>query len=80
MAQLYHDDFDKGPAYPFDWSQSGVGVLNERADNRKLTRFKREIASFVVTSPCPPLFHPETRTEDEFLDPLMKNFGLRLAG
>ena len=73
-AQLFHDDFNKGPEYPFDWSQSGVGVLNEREDNRKLTRFKKEIASFVVASPCPPLFEPETRTEDEFLEPLMQNF------
>ena len=73
-AQLFQDDFRKGPAYPFDWSQSGVGALNEREDNRKLTRFKKEIASFVVASPCPPLFEPETRTEDEFLEPLMQNF------
>ena len=73
-AQLYHDDFTKGPSYPFDWSQSGVAVLNERHDNRKLTRFKREIASFVIAGPCPPLFEPETRTEDEFLEPLMQNF------
>lgn len=73
-AQLYHDDFGKGPEYPFDWSQSGVAVLNERPDNRKLTRFKKEIASFVIASPCPPLFDPETRTEDELLEPLMQNF------
>ncbi len=73
-AQLYHDDFSRGPAYPFDWSQSGVGVLNERTDNTKLTRFKKEIASLVIASPCPPLFEPETRTEDEFLEPLMQNF------
>ena len=73
-AQLYHDDFDKGPSYPFDWSQSGVGVLRGRHDNQKLTRFKEEIANFVIASPCPPLFEPETRTEDEFLEPLMQNF------
>ena len=73
-AQLYHDDFNSGPSYPFDWSQSGVGVLNERHDNRKLTRFKKEIASFVIASPCPPLFEPETRAEDEFFEPLMQNF------
>ena len=73
-AQLYHDDFKKGPSYPFDWSQSGVGALNERPDNQKLTRFKEEIASIVIASPCPPFFEPETRTEDEFLEPLMQNF------
>ena len=39
-AQLYHDDYSEGPKYPFDWTQSGIGVLNERHDNQKLTRFK----------------------------------------
>ena len=73
-AQLYHDDYKKGPSYPFDWSRSGVGSLNERGDNRKLTRFRRAMADLVIASPCPPLFEPETRTEDEFLQPLMQNF------
>lgn len=74
IAQLYHDDYTEGPKVPFDWSRSGVGGLNERRDNRRLTRFKREIARFVIASPCPPLFQPEARGEDEFLDPLMDNF------
>ena len=73
-AQLYHDDYSEGPAYPFDWSRSGVGALNERPDNRKLTRFKRALASFVIASTCPPLFEPETRSEDDYLEPLMQNF------
>lgn len=73
-AQLYHDDYAKGPSYPFDWSRSGVGALNAREDNRKLTRFRHGLADMVIASPCPPLFEPETRTEDEFLEPLMQNF------
>ena len=73
-AQLYHDDYAKGPEYPFDWTRSGIGALNERPDNRKLTRFRQAIADFVVASPCPPLFEPETRSEDEFLEPFMQNF------
>lgn len=73
-AQLYHDDYEKGPSYPFDWSRSGVGALNERPDNKKLTQFKRAISNFIIVSPCPPLFEPETRTEDDFLDLQMENF------
>ena len=73
-AQLYHDDYAKGPEYPFDWSRSGIGALNERPDNLRLTRFRHAIADFIVASPCPPLFEPETRSEDEFLEPLMQNF------
>ena len=50
-AQLYHDDYSKGPEYPFDWSRSGVGSLNERPDNQKLTRFRQEELSNVVDRP-----------------------------
>ena len=32
------------------------------------------MADLVIASPCPPLFEPETRSEDEFLQPLMQNF------
>ena len=74
FAQLYRDDYTEGPKVPFDWSRSGVGGLSERRDNTRLTRFKREIARFVIASPCPPLFEPEARGEDEFLDRLMGNF------
>ena len=73
-AQLYHDDYTEGPKYPFDWTQSGIGALNARPDNRKLTRFKRDIANCIVVGSCPPWMEPETRTEDEFLDPWMQNF------
>ena len=73
-AQLFHDDYSEGPQYPFDWTQSGIGVLNERHDNQKLTRFKKEIANCIFVSPCPPLFEAETRKEEEFLAPSMHNF------
>ena len=75
-AQLYRDDYKKGPPsrIPFDWAQSGVGFLHERPDNQKVTRFKKDIANFVIASPCPPIMEPETRSEDEFVDPLMRNF------
>jgi predicted ATPase len=74
QAQLYHDDYEPGPEYPFDWTLSGIGTLHERPDNRKITQFRREIASYIIVNPCPPLYKPETRTEDEFLEPLMGNF------
>lgn len=73
VAQLYHDDYAPGPTTPFDWSQSGVGALYERPDNQKLTRFKKAVAGFVVAGPCPPLFDSEARSEDEFLEPRMRN-------
>ena len=73
-VQLYLDDYAKGSSYPFDGTRSVVGTLIDMPLLRRLTRFRRAIADFVVASPCPPLFEPETRTEDEFLQPLMQNF------
>ena len=72
-AQLYYDDHEKGPAYPFD-SQSALSVLNERPNNTKLFRFKRELASFILVRPNPPLFRSESRAESEFMERSMSNF------
>jgi len=74
MAQLYHDDFKPGPQYPFDWTQSGVGVLQERPDNKKLTRFRKEMEKVIVVA-----FHPlnmgsESRIEASSLSRNMENF------
>ena len=78
IVRLYRDDYSKESFYPFDWSRSGIGFLHARPDNRKLTRFKTELANLIIASPCPPLFKSEssteTRAEGAFLDPLMRNF------
>ena len=73
-AQLYHDDYSRGPEYPFNWSRSGVGYLNERPDNKKLTEFKRALSRFIIVSPCPPSFQAEARSQDGFLSLHMENF------
>jgi len=74
-AQLYDDNYVPVPnTFPFDWTLSGVGTLYERPNNRKLTRFKKEIENYIIVSSCPPVIEPETRSADEFLEPLMKNF------
>ncbi|OHB75002.1 MAG: hypothetical protein A2Z25_13510 [Planctomycetes bacterium RBG_16_55_9] len=73
-AQFYHDNFKPGPKYPFDWTQSGVGSLGERPDNKKLTRFRKELAGFVVAAPCPPLMESETQQEEDTLSWHMSNF------
>lgn len=73
-AQLYRDDGSQGPKYPFDWTQSGLATLHERHDNKKLSRFKRELAMWTIVRPCPPIFEEEARTEDEFLSQAMTNF------
>lgn len=74
QAQLYRDNYSPGPLYPFDWSQSGLGVLQERPENRKLTRFREEVANWIIVHPLPPLYDAESRSEDEMLEWNMANF------
>ena len=75
QAQLYNDDHEPADqTYPFDWTLSGLSTLYERPNNRRLTRFKNEIANYVIVGPCPPTIRPETRTEDDYLEPMMDNF------
>lgn len=74
-AQLYDDDYvPVANTFPFDWTLSGIGTLYERPNNRKLTRFKKEIAKYIIVSSCPPVIEPETRSADDFLQPLMAKF------
>jgi predicted ATPase len=73
-AHLYRDDFSKGPEYPFDWSQSGVGSLHERSDNTKLTLFKKELSSLVIAQANPAAMSSESRQEERMLSRSMDNF------
>ena len=78
IARLYRDDYGRESSYQFDLTRSGIGFLHAHPDNKKLTRFKRELANMMIVSPCPPLFKSEcstvTRTEAVFFDPMMQNF------
>ncbi len=73
-AQLFHDDFKPGPKYPFDWSQSGIGSLQPRPDNKKLTRFRDEVKKFVIAGPCPVLMSSQSDHDEGTLSRRMENF------
>jgi predicted ATPase len=74
QAQLFHDDFSNGPHYPFDWTQSGVGVLQPRPDNRKLTRFRTEMKKIIIAGIHPMRMGAESREEESTLSRNMENF------
>ena len=74
QAQLYHDDFAPGPQYPFDWTQSGVGVLQPRQDNKRLTRFRKEMDQIIIAGIHPMNMSSESRAEDSALSRNMENF------
>ena len=74
QAQLYHDDFLPGPQYPFDWTQSGVGVLQPRPDNKKLTRFRVEMEKIIIAGIHPMRMSSESREDERALSRNMENF------
>ena len=73
-AELYHDDFTPGPQYPFDWTQSGVAVLQPRPDNKKLTRFRNEMEKIIIAGIHPMRMSSESRGEESALSRNMENF------
>ncbi|MBF0184964.1 MAG: AAA family ATPase [Magnetococcales bacterium] len=74
QAQLFRDDHSPGPQYPFDWTLSAVATLHERPENKKLTRFKRQLAKIIIVRPIPALVEKESRGEQERLHYRMENF------
>jgi len=74
QAQLFHDDFAPGPQYPFDWTQSGIGVLQPRHDNKKLTRFREEMGKIIIATVHPMNMSSESREDERALSRNMENF------
>jgi hypothetical protein len=73
-ARLYNDMGHEGAVVGFDWTQSGVGLLQERRDNKKLTRFKKYIENIIIVRPTPVLMGSESQSEEKHLSLCMENF------
>ena len=73
-AQLYRDNFSKGPEVLSDWSRSGVGSLQSRPDNSKLIWFRQFIARLLVVKINPFSMEVESEFEAERPSFAMANF------
>ncbi len=73
-VHLYRDDHSEGPVYPYDWTLPALAGVQAANDNQKLTRFRREIASFVIAGISPFQMESESREEATWLTPRMENF------
>ena len=62
-AQLYRDDGSKGPEVIHDWFRSGLGIIQPRHDNKKLTWFKERMGNTWVVRIDP--FAMASRSEEE---------------
>jgi predicted ATPase len=72
-AHLFGDNGIEGPVLTFDWTQSGVGFIQERKDNKKLTFFKKQMAGVLVVKPVPILMSQESVREESYLNYHMEN-------
>ncbi len=73
-VQLYHDDHTPGPKYSFDWSVSGLATVAARADNKKLTEFKKWVENICIVSLQPKAMLSETAEESSRLNRDGTNF------
>lgn len=68
IAQLYRDDYTQGPAIAFDWSRSGIGILQSGPSNQKLSQFRSHVSRILVLRLIPSQIAPESETEVTILD------------
>jgi len=73
-VHLYRDDHTVGPAYPYDWTQSGLAPIQARSDNKLLTAFKERLRGLVIASIVPSLMDAESLDEEVSLSSKMQNF------
>jgi predicted ATPase len=73
-VQLYKDDYQKGPQYSADWTESALARVGARPINRRLTKFVEFLRSASICSLDPKRFQAEARTEESLLQPDGGNF------
>ncbi len=73
-VQLYRDDHSSGPVYSGDWSQSALGNIPPRHDNKKLTAFLQTCQRMLVCGIDPWAIGAEATAEDPLLGRRAENF------
>lgn len=73
-VQLYSDNQQPGPKYPFDPTYSAVGSIAPRKDNLLLTQFKEEVEHFVIVQIDPKFMVPISQQEDRYPKVWLDNF------
>jgi predicted ATPase len=73
-VSLFHDDYEPGPKYSFDWSVSALATIVPRQDNKKLTWFKKWVEMLFIVSLQPKAMTSETDQESDWLNRDGTNF------
>ena len=73
-AQLYRDGYSKGPDVLLDWSRSGLSLLSQRADNKKLMWFKEWMSKLYCLQIDPHQMISASAGEEIHPDSTLSNF------
>ncbi len=73
-VQLYTDQFEVGPEYPFDWSISALATIMPRGNNKKLTWFREWVEKLFIISLQPGNMDSATAEESSWLNHNGSNF------
>lgn len=73
-VQLFRDDHSAGPTYSYDWTQSGLALVGDRPDNRRLCQFRDTVRRFQSLSLCPAHISGVSEAESDGLVHTGKNF------
>ena len=80
-VQLYRDDRSEGPAYSFDWMQSGLApVPADRADYTQLCLFRDQVRRFVTLSLEPKRMRSGSNFDADMLNSGGENFASWFQG
>lgn len=71
VSQLYKDDHSKGPEVSFDWTRSGIGILQAGPDNTYLCEFREFIERIMVVG----FLNPDPRLMPTVSDDETDNLG-----
>lgn len=70
-VHLFNDRHEDKVQYPFDWHRSALAMITERADNTRLSWFKRWLGGLLIVSPDPRRMSgvavQEARSADQYL-------------
>jgi hypothetical protein len=73
-VHLFNDRHEDKVQYPFDWYRSALATITERADNTKLSWFKRWLGGLLFISPDPRRMSALAQTESAFPAIDLSNF------
>ncbi len=74
LAQLYHDDGNRGPEVLSDWNRSGVGRLQPLHDNTLLIAFVERLEYTFVMRINPDKMLADSQSEDVYPNADMSNY------